>query len=248
MEKAGPGEIGFREIRSGEIGSGEIRILVIEDEKPIADILEYDLSREGYTIRCAYTGGDGLVAAEEFMPQLVLLDWMLPDFSGVDLLKLLTDRYSIPVIMLTARGAIEDKVYGLSCGADDYITKPFDLREVNIRIQAVLRRFQKALGQEQKNQQRIRGAVIYKQERTVVQDGQQVELTPKEYDLLLWLVSHPRQVFTRARLLDAIWGYDFVGDTRTVDIHIQRLRKKLHAGEEIITVFGVGYKYVPEET
>lgn len=228
--------------------SEEIRILVVEDEKPIADILEYDLSREGFAIKCAYTGSEGLLAAEEFAPHLVLLDWMLPDLSGVDLLKLLTDRFDIPVIMLTARGGIEDKVYGMSCGADDYITKPFDLREVNIRIRTVLRRFQKAAGKAGKDQIKIHDAVIYEKERTVVQLGQPVDLTPKEYDLLLWLARHPRQVFTRARLLDAIWGYDFVGDTRTVDIHIQRLRKKLHAGEFIITVFGVGYKYVPEET
>lgn len=228
--------------------SGQIRILIIEDEKPIADILRYDLCREGYAIRCAYTGAEGMLAAEEFKPGLVLLDWMLPDLSGVDLLKYFTENYDIPVIMLTARGAIEDKVYGMSSGADDYITKPFDLREVNIRIQAVLRRFRKASGQEGQTRIRIPDGMIHEGERAVVQDGRTVELTPKEYDLLLWMVRHPRQVFTRARLLDAVWGYDYAGDTRTVDIHVQRLRKKLRAGEAILTVFGVGYKYVPEET
>lgn len=224
-----------------------LKILIIEDEKPIADILEYDLSGEGFVIKCAYTGASGLQAAEEFGPQLVLLDWMLPDLSGVDLLKLLTERYNIPVIMLTARGAVEDKVYGMTCGADDYITKPFDLREVNIRIRTVLRRFRKAAGQKEKAPVTIPDGLIYEREREVIQCGEQVELTPKEYDLLLWLVRHPRQVFTRASLLDAVWGYDYAGDTRTVDIHIQRLRKKLRAGEAIITVFGVGYKYAPEE-
>lgn len=228
-----------------------VKILVIEDEKPIADILKYDLEKEGYEIRCAHTGAEGLKMTEEYMPQLVLLDWMLPDLSGVDILKLLTEKYSMPVIMLTARGTIDDKVYGLSCGADDYITKPFELREVNMRVQAVLRRFHKARAtQEEKKEDHvyhIKDAVIYTQERAVIQCEEPVELTPKEYELLVWLVSHPRFVFTRTRLLDEIWGYDFAGDTRTVDMHIQRLRKKLRAGESIITVFGVGYKYVPEK-
>lgn len=122
------------------------------------------------------------------------------------------------------------------------------LPQVNIRIQAVLRRFRKASGQEKKERIRIPEGQICEDERLVVQNGETVELTPKEYDLLLWMVQHPRQVFTRARLLDAVWGYDYAGDTRTVDIHVQRLRKKLRAGEAILTVFGVGYKYVPEET
>ncbi len=234
--------------RVEETDADETRILIIEDEKTIAELLKYDLCQEGFSVKCAYTGAQGMLGMEEFEPQLVLLDWMLPDFSGVDLLKHLTDNYDIPVIMLTARGTIEDKVYGMSCGADDYITKPFDLREVNIRIRAVLRRFRKTLGQEKREQIRIPDGLIYEQERTVVQDGVQVELTPKEFDLLLWMARHPRQVFTRERLLDAVWDYDYAGDTRTVDIHIQRLRKKLRAGEAIITVFGVGYKYVPEET
>ena len=229
----------------------KIRILVIEDEKPIADILEYDLKKEGFEVRSAYTGAEGLRITEAFIPQLILLDWMLPDLSGVDILKLLTEKYSMPVIMLTARGTVDDKVYGLSCGADDYITKPFDLREVNMRVQAVLRRFKKSeAGQGEMEEayiRKFRDAVINTQERTVVQCGRLVELTPKEFDLLVWLVTHPRFVFTRNRLLEEIWGYDFAGDTRTVDMHIQRLRKKLHAGESIITVFGVGYKYVPEK-
>ncbi len=225
----------------------EIRILIIEDEKPIADILKYDLSGEGYRVDCAYTGARGMLAVEEFRPHLVLLDWMLPDISGVDLLKYVTEGYHIPVIMLTARGTIEDKVYGMSCGADDYITKPFDLREVNIRIQAVLRRLGRVLEKEKKELFRMQDVLIHAGERTATLEGRRVELTPKEFDLLLWLVRHPRQVFTRARLLDTVWGYDVEGDTRTVDIHIQRLRKKLHVEEAIVTVHGVGYKYVPEK-
>lgn len=226
----------------------KLRILVIEDEKPIADILEYDLKKEGFEVASAYTGANGLKKTDEWQPDLVLLDWILPDLSGVDILKLLTEKYNMPVIMLTARGNIDDKVYGLSCGADDYITKPFDLREVNMRVQAVLRRFRKSDNDRAKKEGiPIRDAVVYVSERTVIQCGELVELTPKEFDLLVWLITHPRFVFTRTRLLDEIWGYDFAGDTRTVDMHIQRLRKKLHAGESIVTVFGVGYKYVSEE-
>lgn len=230
------------------MGAEKIRILVIEDEKPIAKILEYDLQKEGYEVRLAHTGADGVKETERFHPHLVLLDWMLPDLSGVDILKLLTERYDMPVIMLTARGNIDDKVYGLSCGADDYITKPFELREVNIRIQTVLRRFNRTEKDRGANGEICIGdTVIREKERAVFQYSEPVELTPKEFDLLLWLVKHPRYVFTRTRLLDEIWGYDFAGDTRTVDMHIQRLRKKLHVGKFIVTVFGVGYKYVPEE-
>lgn len=225
----------------------EIRILVIEDEKPIADILEYGFKKEGFRVKSAYTGADGLSGAEEFEPNLVLLDWMLPDLSGVDVCKMLTEMYNIPIIMLTARGSIDDKVYGLESGADDYITKPFDLREVIVRVKTILRRFGKSLKGQEEQEIRVENAVISARERTVCQDGEYVELTPKEFDLLVWMVKNPRRVFTRSHLLDEIWGYDFMGDTRTVDIHIQRLRKKLCMGESIVTVFGVGYKYVPKE-
>ena len=231
------------------IDDAKTRILVIEDEKPIADILEYDLTQEGFSVTCAYTGADGIGKAKELHPHLILLDWMLPDLNGVDMLQLLTEQFHIPVIMLTARGAVEDKVYGMSCGADDYITKPFDLREVNIRVRAVLRRFHRVEQRQNKDQISMGTHVtIYEKERRVILNEETVKLTPKEFDLLLWLVRHPRQVFTRDRLLDAVWGYDYAGDSRTVDMHVQRLRKKLLAEDTILTVFGVGYKYVPEET
>ncbi len=226
----------------------QIRILVIEDEKPIADILEYGFKKEHFEVKSAYTGAGGLEAAKDYRPHLVILDWMLPDLSGVDVCRMLTELYNIPIIMLTARGSIDDKVYGLESGADDYITKPFELREVIVRAKTILRRFGKSVkGREEEQKIRIKDLVISECERTVCQCEEYVELTPKEFDLLVWLVKNPRQVFTRTRLLDEIWGYDFMGDTRTVDIHIQRLRKKLHMGESIVTVFGVGYKYVPEK-
>lgn len=221
------------------------RILVIEDEKPIADILKYGFEKEGFDVLCAYTGAEGLRAAEEGRPQLVLLDWMLPDIAGVDVCRMLTEEENVPILMLTARGSVEDKLYGLECGADDYVTKPFDLREVVARVHTILRRFERA--QESKREETVRydSVTVSEEEHTVRRNGNLVELTPKEFDLLVFFLKHPRQVFTRSALLDQIWGYDYLGDTRTVDIHIQRLRRKADLSGQLVTVFGVGYKYVP---
>lgn len=221
------------------------RILVIEDEKPIADILKYGFEKEGFEVLCAYTGAEGLRAAEEGRPQLVLLDWMLPDIAGVDVCRMLTEEENVPILMLTARGSVEDKLYGLECGADDYVTKPFDLREVVARVHTILRRFERA--QESKREETVRydSVTVSEEEHTVRRNGNLVELTPKEFDLLVFFLKHPRQVFTRSALLDQIWGYDYLGDTRTVDIHIQRLRRKADLSGQLVTVFGVGYKYVP---
>ncbi|MCI8599606.1 MAG: response regulator transcription factor [Lachnospiraceae bacterium] len=221
------------------------RILVIEDEKPIAEILKYGFEKEGFEVDCAHSGSSGLVQAEEFEPNLVLLDWMLPDIAGVDVCRMLTERYNIPIIMLTARGNVEDKLYGLESGADDYITKPFDLREVVARVRTILRRFDRVQGIREEKEVVKDGLFVSEQEHMVYRDGEPVELTPKEYDLLIYFMKHPRQVFTRMVLLEQIWGYDYMGDTRTVDIHIQRLRRKTGLGEKLVTVFGVGYKYVP---
>lgn len=221
------------------------RILVIEDEKPIADILKYGFEKEGFEVLCAYTGAEGLRAAEEGRPQLVLLDWMLPDIAGVDVCRMLTEEENVPILMLTARSSVEDKLYGLECGADDYVTKPFDLREVVARVHTILRRFERA--QESKREETVRydSVTVSEEEHTVRRNGNLVELTPKEFDLLVFFLKHPRQVFTRSALLDQIWGYDYLGDTRTVDIHIQRLRRKADLSGQLVTVFGVGYKYVP---
>lgn len=226
----------------------DTRILIIEDEKPIADILAYGFKKQGFVVTCAHTGGAGIEAAEQILPHIVLLDWMLPDISGVDVCKMLTERFNVPIIMLTARNTIEDKLYGLESGADDYITKPFELREVVARVHTILRRYAKAQGIAGKETEEIcpEGLVLSEKERLVYLDGAALELTPKEYDLLAFFMKHPRQVFTRAVLLERIWGYDFAGDSRTVDIHVQRLRKKADLGTCLITVFGVGYKYVPE--
>lgn len=219
------------------------KVLIIEDEKPIADILTYGLQKESFEVQVAETGGDGINLVEKFSPDLILLDWMLPDLNGPDVCKLVSEKYNLPIIMLTAKAGMEDKLYGLEVGADDYITKPFDLREVIARIKTVMRRFDyKGRNKEEKY---AFDGVISEEERTVYKDGAYVELTPKEFDLLLHLIKHPKYVFTREMLLEQLWDYSYVGDTRTVDIHVQRLRKKLNLDRQLVTVFGVGYKYVP---
>lgn len=222
------------------------KILVIEDEKPIAYILKYGFEKEGFQVQCAYTGSEGFAMACKEPPALVLLDWMLPDIGGVDVCRMLTEQYRMPIIMLTARGSVEDKLYGLESGADDYITKPFDLREVIARARTILRRFDKARGASEDDSFVCGHLTVVEREHSVYCQDRLVNLTPKEYELLICFLKHPRQVFTRTALLDQIWGYDFTGDTRTVDIHVQRIRKKAELDGMLVTVFGVGYKYVPQ--
>ncbi|WP_028545537.1 response regulator transcription factor [Paenibacillus taiwanensis] len=223
------------------------KILIIEDDIAIADLLSYSLTKEGFQTRSASSGATGMIELQQFQPDLLLLDWMLPDQSGLDICKKVTASCNIPILMITAKSDITDKILGLEIGADDYITKPFDLREVVARIRTILRRM------EQVNQGvpngvdqeviRFRNIEINVNERSVKQNNQTVELTPKEYDLLMTLVRNPGRTFTRSELLDVVWGYHYAGDTRTVDTHIQRLRKKLEGTECIATVFGIGYKF-----
>ncbi|WP_068618260.1 response regulator transcription factor [Paenibacillus tuaregi] len=223
------------------------KILIIEDEEPIADLLAYGLAAEGFETWTASSGAQGISRLEEFKPDLLLLDWMLPDQSGLDICKKVTANYNIPIVMITAKSDITDKVLGLEFGADDYITKPFDLREVIARIRTILRRVDQANTDERRDDKeniiRFKDIEIVAEERLVRKGGNLVELTPKEFDLLMTLWRHKGKIFTRSELLDFVWGYDFVGDTRTVDTHIQRLRKKLDAGGLITTVFGIGYKF-----
>lgn len=223
------------------------RIVIIEDEEAIADLLAYGLGGEGFETRTAGSGAEGLRLIEPFRPDLLLVDWMLPDVSGLDICKQVTARHNLPIVMLTAKSDIADKVLGLEYGADDYITKPFDLREVVARIRTVLRRFAQANQAEAGDAGdvvRFRGISVLTDERLVLRDdGGTIDLTPKEFDLLTTLLRHRGRVFTRAELLDLVWGYEFAGDTRTVDNHVQRLRKKLDGADLITTVFGIGYKF-----
>ncbi|WP_068791824.1 response regulator transcription factor [Brevibacillus laterosporus] len=223
------------------------KVLIIEDEQPIADLLSYGLTLEGFRTRTSASGATGMMEMEQFNPDLLLLDWMLPDQSGLDICKRVTENYNIPILMITAKSDITDKVLGLEFGADDYITKPFDLREVIARIRTILRRVDQANIRERDTGEddviRFKNIEIVVEERLVKKEGILVDLTPKEFDLLMTLFGHQGRIFTRSELLDLVWGYDFGGDTRTVDTHIQRLRKKLDAGDLIKTVFGIGYKF-----
>ncbi len=223
------------------------KILIIEDDTPIADLLSYGLSMEGFQTKTASNGVIGMSELQTFQPDLLLLDWMLPDQSGLDICKKVTANYNIPIMMITAKSDITDKVLGLEFGADDYITKPFDLREVIARIRTILRRVEQAEHSSKDAHNNgvitIKHLEITEAERLVKNKGEAVELTPKEYDLLLMMIKNQGRTFTRSELLDLVWGYRYVGDTRTVDTHIQRLRKKLNANHLISTVFSIGYKF-----
>lgn len=229
----------------------ESKILIIEDEEGICDILSYSLRREGFDVRWALSGKEGLELMEEVEADIVILDLMLPDISGFEICKTLMVKYNIPIIMLTARNDIVDKVIGLEIGADDYITKPFDIREVIARVKVSLRRkrkLQDVINNQDKNiSNRINvneNIYINYESRKVYKNGEIIRLKPREYDLLFELAENRDRVLSREQLLDLIWEMDYEGDVRTVDVHVQRLRKKLdHGSESIIeTVFGVGYK------
>lgn len=217
------------------------KILVVEDEYSINDAITFALRKEGYDVRSVYNGKNALERFNEFKPDLVLLDLMLPDMDGFDICKEIHNKSY--VIMLTARGEIIDKILGLELGADDYIVKPFEIKEVLARIKAVFRRIEKGLDRDfiEEKEEIIK---IYPRDRRVIKEGNEVALRRKEFDLLNFLNSNRGTVFSRDDLLEKIWGYDYEGDTRTVDVHIRRLREKLNEDKDnsvIETVFGVGY-------
>lgn len=225
------------------------KILIIEDEAPIADLIRYSLKKEGYIVNVENDGNHGINAAKTFNPDLIILDLMLPDISGFDVCRMIANEYSIPIIILTAKNDINDKILGIELGADDYITKPFDMRESIARIKAVFRRIDLTNARSHCcNIIKIgRNIEINMDERNVSKDGETVELTHKEFDLLAFMAENRGRVFTREQLLDKVWGFEYAGDTRTVDIHIQRIRRKLDSNKSnsiIETVFAVGYKLI----
>jgi len=219
------------------------RILIIEDEENIARVLQLELQFEGYKADMAHTGTDGLLKYREQQWDLILLDVMLPEMSGIDVLKRIRATESqTPVIMLTAKSEVEDKVKGLDLGANDYITKPFEIEELLARIRTALRFSQK--GNQQHAQPTFGQLSINEQTREVIYYGKELQLTPREYDLLLYLLKHPKQVLAREQILEAVWGYDYYGDTNVVDVYIRYVRQKLEAANDtpiIQTVRGVGY-------
>ncbi len=218
-------------------------ILIIEDEESILDILAYALRREGFRVHGAATGQEGLHLFDGITPDLVILDLMLPDMTGFDICKKITAASNVPILMLTARDDIVDKIIGLELGADDYMTKPFDVREVIARVKVLLRRQERVSRSSYLNvNEQIQ---IEPRSHTVLKDGQAVALKPKEYELLLLFAQNRNQVFSREEILDTVWDFSYDGDIRTVDVHVQRVRKKLNDPRfpsVIETVFGIGYK------
>ncbi len=220
------------------------RILIVEDEISIAKLLQYKLQAEGFVAHMSHNGLNALQAMEDFKPSLVLLDLMLPDISGMDICRIITQKYNLPIIIITAKTDINDKVSGLESGADDYITKPFDFREVMARIHSTLRRmYSENDRQTAGDTMSYEDILVDKRGRFVIKNGMEIPLTPKEYDLLCLFMQNIGRVFTREYILDVIWGYAYAGDTRTVDVHVRKLRQKLELDNEILkTVFGVGYR------
>ena len=222
-------------------------VLIVEDDPNIADLLRLYLEKEGYMAAIAPDGGAGVEMFRKLRPDLVLLDLMLPVLDGYGVLRTIRAESETPVIMLTAKGETMDKVSGLKLGADDYITKPFEMKEVLARIEAVLRR----AGEPEKPQEKSRRLtfdklVIDLDAFELVVDGRKIDTPPKEMELLYHLASSPNRVYTRNQLLDEVWGFDYFGDSRTVDVHIKRLREKLEGVSEkwsLTTVWGVGYKF-----
>jgi DNA-binding response OmpR family regulator len=221
-------------------------VVVVEDDPSICELLQLYLSRDRYLVHKAGTGSEGISLVRSAMPSLVILDLMLPDLSGFDVLKAVRSFSNVPVIVLTARDADQDKILGLELGADDYVVKPFSPGELVARARAVLRRTG-GQGDTESAPQVLGGIVLSPEERTVRIDGMPVELTPKEFDLLHYLLLNRGLALTRERLLDQVWGYSTYGDPRTVDVHIGQLRKKLGSwGRVIQTVWGLGYRVDPE--
>ena len=220
-------------------------VLVVEDDANISELLRLYLEKEGYTVTIAATGEDGIINFRQFSPSLVLLDIMLPGIDGWGVLRTIRQEAKTPVIMLTAKGETFDKVSGLQLGADDYITKPFEMKEVLARIEAVLRRCQPE--EDDKSRKLMFDKLVIDLDAfELVVDGKKVDTPPKEMELLYHLASTPNRVYTRNQLLDEVWGFDYFGDSRTVDVHVKRLREKLEGVSdkwELKTVWGVGYKF-----
>lgn len=216
-----------------------MKILIVDDDELIVKLMEKNLALDGYQTLTAYDGEEAVEMVHQHVPDLIILDIMMPKKDGFQVCRKIRET-GIPIIMLTAKTGIDDKLAGLELGADDYIIKPFDSRELSARVKALFRRLKPkpVVGETGP------GLQVFEDARRVIYQGEEIRLTPKEYDLLLLLRKNPERVFAREQLLDRVWGYDFFGDTRTVDIHVQRLRKKVsQLGEEIETVFGIGYRY-----
>ncbi len=224
--------------------SNKLKILVVDDDTNIAELISLYLNKEGYETKEVYNGREAIEVFSSYAPHLVILDLMLPEIDGYQVCREIRQSSSVPIIMLTAKGEVFDKVLGLELGADDYIVKPFDTKELVARVKAVLRRYDNR--NVNINKQIVYPNITINQSTYIVTyHGKELELPPKEFELLSFLAQHPNQVFKREQLLDKIWGYAFMGDTRTVDVHIKRLREKMPYEDtwNIKTIYGVGYKF-----
>ena len=221
-------------------------VLVVEDDRNIAELLQMYLEKEGYGVTLAFDGGQGLSKFHAIGPDLVLLDVMMPVMDGWAVCRAIRAESDTPVIMLTAKGETDDKVAGLKAGADDYITKPFEMKEVLARIEAVLRRSDRGVTEKKLRRLVFDNLVIDMDAFELTIGGKKVDAPPKEMELLFYLASSPNRVYTRNQLLDEVWGFDYFGDSRTVDVHVKRLREKLEGASSqwnLKTVWGVGYKF-----
>lgn len=225
------------------------KILIVDDDENIAELISLYLNKECFDTKMVYNGEDALIAFDSYQPNLVLLDLMLPGLDGYQVCREIRAKSATPIIMLSAKGEVFDKVLGLELGADDYIMKPFDSKEMVARIRAVLRRYHAAKPSVAPADNikcvTYDNLEINLTNYSVTCDGHSVDMPPKELELLYFLAASPNQVFTREQLLDQIWGYEYIGDTRTVDVHIKRLREKIkdHPSWSLSTVWGIGYKF-----
>ena len=228
------------------------RILIVDDDYNIAELISLYLTKECFETKIVGDGEEALRVFPEFQPNLILLDLMRPGIDGYQVCRELRSTSQVPIIMLSAKGEIFDKVLGLELGADDYMIKPFDSKELVARVKAVLRRYQlpaqmpaSSVTEQHGNFVEYPDLIVNLTNYSVIYNGHSIELPPKELELLYFLASSPNQVFTREQLLDHIWGYEYIGDTRTVDVHIKRLREKIKGNDKwaLTTVWGIGYKF-----
>ena len=223
-----------------------VSVLIVEDDVNIQELLQMYLEKEGYAVTVAADGGQGLAKYRAIKPDLVLLDVMMPVMDGWEVCRTIRSESKTPIIMLTAKGETDDKVNGLKFGADDYVTKPFEMKELLARIEAVLRRTSGVVAEVSSRRLSFDKMSIDMDAFELVVNGKKVDTPPKEMELLFYLASSPNRVYTRNQLLDEVWGFDYFGDSRTVDVHVKRLREKLEVVSEnwsLKTVWGVGYKF-----
>ena len=224
----------------------DTKILVVDDDNNISELLKVYFTNEGYEVKTASDGVEGISYFKMYEPDIVLLDIMLPKKDGWQVCREIREMSSKPIIMITAKGEVFDKVLGLELGADDFLVKPFDMKELSARVKAVLRRYQAHNNQDDDEVVKFENIEISRQKYELKLKGKSVDIPPKELELLYFLASNYNRVFTRDQLLDKVWGFDYLGDSRTVDVHVKRLREKLEGASDkwiLKTVWGVGYKF-----